>query len=91
MGQAYEVLSDPEKRKIYDEYGEDGLKEGFGGGSHSHDPFNIFESFFGGGFSGGFGGGFAGGFGGEIINLLISFIGKRFLIEYSKKKIGLIV
>ncbi|PIM98233.1 Molecular chaperone (DnaJ superfamily) [Handroanthus impetiginosus] len=30
-----------------------------GGSSHAHDPFNIFEAFFGGGFSGGFGGGFS--------------------------------
>lgn len=54
LAQAYEVLSDPEKREIYDEYGEDALKEGMGGGGSSHNPFDIFESFFGGG---GFGGG----------------------------------
>lgn len=54
LAQAYEVLSDPEKREIYDEYGEDALKEGMGGGGGSgHNPFDIFESFFGGG---GFGG-----------------------------------
>uniref|UniRef100_A0A0G4I9I1 J domain-containing protein n=1 Tax=Chromera velia CCMP2878 TaxID=1169474 RepID=A0A0G4I9I1_9ALVE len=42
---AYEVLSDPEKRKTYDEYGEEGL-DGQGGGA---DPSDIFEMFFGGG------------------------------------------
>ncbi|KAK2640861.1 hypothetical protein Ddye_022624 [Dipteronia dyeriana] len=55
VAQAYEVLSDPEKREIYDQYGEDALKEGMGGGG-GHDPFDIFQSFFGGG-GGPFGGG----------------------------------
>ncbi|KAJ4807967.1 DNAJ [Rhynchospora pubera] len=55
LAQAYEVLSDPEKREIYDQYGEDALKEGMGGGGPGGvDPFDIFSSFFGGG---GFGGG----------------------------------
>ncbi|KAK3154811.1 hypothetical protein QOZ80_2BG0195370 [Eleusine coracana subsp. coracana] len=57
LSQAYEVLNDPEKREIYDQYGEDALKEGMGGGSSSdfHSPFDIFEQLFQGG--GGFGGG----------------------------------
>ncbi|XP_022756047.1 dnaJ protein homolog [Durio zibethinus] len=48
LAQAYEVLSEPEKREIYDQYGEDALKEGMAGGAGSHDPFDIFSSFFGG-------------------------------------------
>lgn len=54
LAQAYEVLSDPEKREIYDQYGEDALKEGMGSGGHSHNPFDIFEQFFN---PGAFGGG----------------------------------
>lgn len=48
LAQAYEVLSDPEKREVYDQYGEDALKEGMGPGAGGHDPFDIFQSFFGG-------------------------------------------
>lgn len=62
LSQAYEVLSDPEKRELYDQYGEDALKEGMGGGGGGHNPFDIFESFFGGGGSP-FGDSFAGGSG----------------------------
>ncbi|XP_068634075.1 chaperone protein dnaJ A6-like [Aristolochia californica] len=53
LAQAYEVLSDPEKREMYDQYGEDALKDGMGPGSSSHSPFEIFEHLFGGGFGGG--------------------------------------
>lgn len=52
LAHAYEVLSDPEKREIYDQYGEDAIKEGMGGGDAGHDPFDIFETFFGGAFGG---------------------------------------
>ena len=44
---AYEVLSDKEKRELYDKYGEDGLKEG--GGMGGGDPFDLFSMFGGGG------------------------------------------
>lgn len=58
---AYEVLSDPEKREIYDHQGIQGLKEGGGGGAGF--PGDLFGDLFGGLMGGGpFGGPF--GFGG---------------------------
>jgi molecular chaperone DnaJ len=56
--EAYEVLSDPERRQVYDRYGHDGLRSG--GFEPSFEGFgsfaDIFDAFFGGG-SFGFGGG----------------------------------
>ncbi len=61
--EAYEVLSDDQKRSMYDQYGHDGMKNAFGGGgfdfgrdfTHGADLNDILNQFFGGGF--GFGGG----------------------------------
>ncbi|EMR09452.1 hypothetical protein PNEG_02395 [Pneumocystis murina B123] len=51
LSHAYEVLSNPEKRKIYDMRGEEGLKahEEYGDAQY-HDAFDIFSKFFQGGF-----------------------------------------
>jgi molecular chaperone DnaJ len=58
--EAYEVLSDAERRATYDRYGHEGLRSG--GYAPNFDSFgsigDIFEAFFG---SGGFGGGFGSG------------------------------
>ena len=46
ISNAYEVLSDDEKRSIYDRYGEAGLKgSGMGTGDFSN-PFDLFETLF---------------------------------------------
>jgi len=48
MSTAHEVLSDPEKRKTYDEHGEEGLKEGGNGGTTSGEQARqMFKQFFG--------------------------------------------
>ncbi|KAJ6531761.1 hypothetical protein B0H19DRAFT_1214115 [Mycena capillaripes] len=47
IAHAYEVLSDPTKRDIYDRHGEEGLKA-HEGGQHQANPFDMFSQFFGG-------------------------------------------
>lgn len=53
ISMAYEVLANAEKRRIYDQHGEQGIKEGGGGGPGFSSPMDIFDMFFGGGFGGG--------------------------------------
>ncbi|KAL9098744.1 MAG: hypothetical protein Q9163_005649 [Psora crenata] len=51
IAEAYEALSEPETRKIYDQYGHEGLaqhKAGHGGAQRAHNPFDLFSRFFGG-------------------------------------------
>jgi len=47
VARAYEVLSDPEKRSIFDRHGEEGLNNAEGG--RPMNPFDMFQNFFGGG------------------------------------------
>lgn len=60
VNEAYQVLSDDNKRATYDKYGKDGLNGGmdggFGGAGNMDDIMDIFNSMFGGRSSGGFGG-----------------------------------
>ncbi|MCW2984348.1 MAG: hypothetical protein JWR63_1918 [Conexibacter sp.] len=57
--EAYEILSDAERRATFDRYGHEGLRSG--GQSPNFDGFgnisDLFDAFFGGSFGGGFGGG----------------------------------
>lgn len=47
VNEAYEVLSDEKKRKLYDSYGKKGVEAG--GDPHGPDPSDLMSAFFGGG------------------------------------------
>src|SRR6476661_1665026 len=61
--EAYEILSDPERRATYDRYGHEGLRSGGWSSSAAHfgSLSDLFDAFFGGGGGGGFFGGGRGG------------------------------
>jgi len=63
IAEAYDILSDSEKRAAYDRYGHSAFQGGMGaGGGGAHDPFDLFREMFGA--SGGGGGIFDHFFGG---------------------------
>ncbi len=64
LGEAYDVLMDPDKRAAYNRFGHAAFAQGAAGRGGFHDPFDIFREVFGGG--GGAGGIFETFFGGGI-------------------------
>ena len=88
--EAYDVLHDPQKRQVYDQFGEEGLKGGgfsTGQGMNMDDIFSMFGSIFGGRGFGGFSG--FGGFGDDMESQGVTFRGKdqRLRVELTLQEI----
>jgi molecular chaperone DnaJ len=49
LGEAYEILNDPQKKAAYDQYGHAAFDRRARAGGGFHDPFEIFREVFGGG------------------------------------------
>ncbi len=48
IGEAYDVLMDPDKREAYDRFGHAAFAQGTAARGGFHDPFDIFREVFGG-------------------------------------------
>ncbi len=68
VNEAYQTLSDPQKRASYDQFGPDGPQAGFGGGGGGFGGFSGFEGGGFGGFEDIFSSFFGGGMGGQQRN-----------------------
>jgi molecular chaperone DnaJ len=66
INEAFQVLSDEDKRGVYDQFGHAGLEGGGGGGGNTGDMFSQMQDLFSEMFSGGFGGRSSRGRGGDL-------------------------
>lgn len=95
VNEAYSVLSDPDKKAKYDQFGHAAFDQsagggygGFGGFSDFGDIGDIFSSFFGGGFGGGFGDAFGGGASRRNAPQRGEDIGVRLVLDFEEAAFG---